>query len=132
MVQAFFKRYAAAFVKHDPALISHAYDFPMTFYTSDGVAHNFDQEKFEQNSTNLLSLYADLGVNDVSFDILSNIEINSALSLISILWQFNDAEQNKIYTATTRYLLKNIKDDLKIQAVFVVDETQKWHKLRNA
>ncbi|WNC68649.1 hypothetical protein RI845_00530 [Thalassotalea nanhaiensis] len=102
----------------------------MTFYTEEGNSVTFEQEAFSENTNKLISLYKELGVKNVSFELKSNIELSASLNLVSVLWTFKDSDNNEIYNATTRYVMKNTDNGLKIKSVFVVDESSKFNKLR--
>ena len=130
MLVNFFEFYAAAFLSFNPGFIDSVYEFPMTFYTENGDSVSFEKSTFSENTNKLISLYNELGVKSVCFEIQSNDKLSTSLTLVSVLWSFRDSDNNEIYNATTRYVMKNTDEGLKIKSVFVVDESSKLNRLR--
>jgi hypothetical protein len=129
LVYNFFKLYATAFLSFNSDFISDVYQFPMIFYTDNGETVSMNEDMFAENTKKLIAIYQQIGVKSVTFKIESNTVISEYLKLVSIIWCFKDYDNTDIYSATTRYLMKETSLGLKIKSVFVVDETTHLNKL---
>ncbi|MCV6613391.1 MAG: hypothetical protein OIF35_00335 [Cellvibrionaceae bacterium] len=130
-LELFFKQYAQSFLTADAAFISSVYQFPMTFYTEAGEAVEFNEAEFSANSEKLITLYRELGVESVDFEIDDSYSISSCLNLVTIIWQFNNSKNVELYRATTRYLIRKTEQGLAIKTVFVIDEPEKIAELKS-
>lgn len=132
MLETFFKNYKNAFLNDDPQFISEVYDFPMVFYTDSGEMVLFEEAAFFDNSKKLIQLYKSLGVAEVGYEIISEQRLSDAFILASIRWIFRNSAGGEIYSATVRYALKLMNEDIRIKSIFVVDEMRKIAELKNA
>ncbi len=129
MLTLFFERYAAVFLNVQAEDLSLIYDFPMSFYTESGDVIRLDLDTFTTHSQKVIGLYESIGVKHVTFDFDPAMTISEVFTLVSVCWHFNDADNNEIYSATTRYMMKLKSGKLKIKAVFGVDETSKYKEV---
>jgi len=121
-IDKFLKKYSKAFLEADTEFLINNYDEPAIFYTENGDVAEMNRDQLKENMSKLCSLYQEIGVTDAIFEVQENIDISKNLSLVSVLWLFNDINQKEIYNATTRYILNKHGRTPKIRSVIVVNE----------
>jgi len=86
-----------------------------------------DKSSFSENTKKLLSIYTELGVSEIEFEILSSEKTNDFFEQVSIKWSFINAKGVDIYSSTTRYLIQI--EQRKIHSVTTVNEMAKINAL---
>jgi len=126
-MEKFFELYTAAFLSLNPAQVSEFYSYPVTFFTESGDSVILDKSSFSENTKKLLSIYTELGVSEIEFEILSSEKTNDFFEQVSIKWSFINAKGVDIYSSTTRYLIQI--EQRKIHSVTTVNEMAKINAL---
>lgn len=128
-IDSFFSGYANAFMSKNLPHLAEFYSLPATFFTEEAEEIVFDESSFCENTRKVLEAYEGLGICQMRFSNETHTPISKFLTLVSLQWQFLNAESQLVYCATTRYLLRNqvanddnTENELKIAAVFMVDE----------
>lgn len=124
-IECFFANYARAFSGRDLAGIASACSFPITFYLNDGTAHLSDEAGFYENAAQLIAAYDNLGMDTISFRLVSANEVNRSTMLVEVLWSLNNSEGRELVAFVTRYIVGKQNADLKILGVIVIDEKEK-------
>jgi len=127
-IENFFKEYATNYAKQSVVGISSMCSFPFSFYTQTGISVIVDEPEFAKNSGLLLELYAKLGMESSSPEVISIIDINAVIKLVEIKWHFFEAEK-EIVSFFTQYILGESNGKLKMLGVFQVDEHAQVGKL---
>ncbi|GAA5524600.1 hypothetical protein Maes01_01157 [Microbulbifer aestuariivivens] len=127
-ISKLYQQYRRTFESGDAQQVADFYRFPLHYYTDDGGKSVFDRSQFVDLVEKLLSLYRRLGVAQIVGTVKDLVAVNASASLVSLNWILlrTDGDQtSQLYAATSRYLVVDTADGLKIDALFASDETTK-------
>ena len=126
MLKSFFTSYKSSFIKFDSREIASHYQCPVTFYTESGESMNFDKRHLVRNLESLLKMYRKLDVVNAEFKVIACQNISEHFKLATVDWLFLNSKNAVIYETLTKYILQGPDNSVKINAVFVIDESEKY------
>lgn len=131
-ISKLFLDYRRNFEVGDAQQVADFYRFPLHYYREDGSKQAIARDDFVQHVSKLLRVYRRLDVRQIVGTVTDVIELNDNASLASLNWILLSPQGAKegekaveLYSATTRYLLSDTDDGLKIDGLILVDETAK-------
>ena len=127
-INRLFLDYRRQFEIGDAEQVADFYRFPLHYYREDGNKLAVSREEFVMQVDKLLSAYRRLQVNQILGTVTDVIELNDSSSLATLNWILLCPQGEKsaeLYSATTRYLLSDTEDGLKIDGLILVDEAEK-------
>ena len=127
-INKLFMEYRRQFEIGDADQVADFYRFPLHYYREDGSKQAVSREEFVQQVDKLLHAYRRLQVNQIVGTVTDVIELNDNISLASLNWILlrPDGEKSaELYSATTRYLVGDTGEGLKIDGLILVDEAAK-------
>lgn len=127
-INKLFMEYRRQFEIGDADQVAEFYRFPLHYYREDGSKQAVSREEFVQQVDKLLHAYRRLQVNQIVGTVTDVIELNDNISLASLNWILlrPDGEKSaELYSATTRYLVGDTGEGLKIDGLILVDEAAK-------
>lgn len=130
-----FLDYRRTFESGDAQQVADFYRFPLHYYAEDGTKAVVSRENFVRRVKKLLSFYRQLGVQQIVGTVSGQTALNANSNLVSLNWILLQKAADKpveLYTATTRYLVADAADGLKIDALFAVDEAIKLRQVLRA
>nr|WP_284500255.1 hypothetical protein [Microbulbifer sp. GX H0434] len=123
-----FLDYRRQFEVGDARQVADFYRFPLHYYREDGSKQAVGREEFVQQVDKLLRAYQRLQVSQIVGTVTDVIELNENSSLASLNWTLlrpQGEKSGELYSATTRYLVGDTEDGLKIDGLVLVDEAAK-------
>ncbi|WP_444943258.1 hypothetical protein ACJJIK_15415 [Microbulbifer sp. ZKSA006] len=128
-INSLFLDYRRHFETGDAAQIADFYRFPLHYYREDGVKLTIARDEFIQQVVKLLNAYRRLGVCQILGTVTEVIELNDYSTLASLRWTLlhpqGEEKALELYSSTTRYLVGEAADGLKIDGLIIVDESAK-------
>ncbi|WP_346838303.1 hypothetical protein [Microbulbifer sp. SAOS-129_SWC] len=127
-INRLFLDYRRHFEIGDAQQVADFYRFPLHYYREDGSKLTVSRDEFVQHVDKLLSAYRRLDVNQILGTVTDVNELNENNSLATLNWILlcpDGDKSTELYSATTRYLLGDTEDGLKIDGLILVDEAAK-------
>ncbi|WP_444929173.1 hypothetical protein ACJJIF_15180 [Microbulbifer sp. SSSA002] len=128
-INSLFLDYRRHFETGDAVQIADFYRFPLHYYREDGVKLTIARDEFIQQVVKLLNAYRRLGVCQILGTVTEVIELNDYSTLASLRWTLlhpqGEEKALELYSSTTRYLVGEAADGLKIDGLIIVDESAK-------
>ncbi|SEA18548.1 hypothetical protein [Microbulbifer marinus] len=127
-INKLFMEYRRHFEIGDAEQVADFYRFPLHYYREDGSKLSVTRQEFVQQVDKLLHAYRRLQVSQIVGTVTDVIELNDNSSLATLNWILLCPEGDKraeLYSSTTRYLVTDTEDGLKIDGLILVDESAK-------
>ncbi|MCW8128544.1 hypothetical protein [Microbulbifer halophilus] len=127
-INRLFLDYRRQFEVGDAQQVADFYRFPLHYYREDGSKQAVSREYFVRQVDKLLNAYRRLQVNQIVGTVTDVIELNENSSLASLNWTLLYPQGEKsaeLYSATTRYIVGDTQDSLKLDGLVLVDEAEK-------
>lgn len=127
-INKLFLDYRRQFEIGDAEQVAKFYRFPLHYYREDGSKLTVTRQEFVQQVDKLLNAYRRLQVSQIVGTVTDVIELNDNSSLATLHWILLQPQGDKtaeLYSSTTRYLVTDTEDGLKIDGLILVDETAK-------
>ncbi|WP_323846102.1 hypothetical protein [Microbulbifer magnicolonia] len=127
-INKLFLDYRRQFEIGDAAQVADFYRFPLHYYREDGSKQAVARDEFLGQVGKLLRAYRRLQVKQIVGTVTDVIELNNNSSLATLNWMLLTPRGDKsaeLYSSTTRYLVTDSEEGLKIDGLILVDETAK-------
>ncbi|MDP5209878.1 hypothetical protein [Microbulbifer sp. 2205BS26-8] len=128
-INALFLDYRRHFETGNAEEIADFYRFPLHYYRENGDKLVIHRSAFVQQVHKLLSAYRRLAVNQILGTVTEVLALNNFSSLASVRWtllhQQDDTRTGELYSSQTRYLITETPPSLKVDGLFIVDESAK-------
>lgn len=127
-INKLFLDYRRQFEIGDAEQVADFYRFPLHYYRESGSKQAVLREDFVRQVNKLLNAYRRLQVGQIVGTVTDVIELNDSSSLATLNWILlcpNGEKHSELYSATTRYLVSDREDELKIDGLILVNEAAK-------
>ncbi|MFC6633899.1 hypothetical protein [Microbulbifer taiwanensis] len=127
-INKLFLEYRRQFEIGDAQQVAGFYRFPLHYYREDGSKQAVARDEFVGQVAKLLNAYRRLQVSQIVGTVTDVIELNDNSSMATLNWTLltpRGAKSAELYSSTTRYLVTDLAEGLKIDGLILVDETTK-------
>ncbi|SDK43690.1 hypothetical protein [Microbulbifer yueqingensis] len=127
-INQLFLEYRRTFESGDAEQVADFYRFPLHYYGETGAKAAVERPEFEDLVRRLLAFYRRLGVAQIVGAVTDTVELNERSAQVTLNWillRDGDGGREEVYSATTRYLVSEFEDALKIDGLIAVDESRR-------
>lgn len=116
----FFQNYSVALLSYSPETIASFYVVPMTVYSDEGVQQVTKMEEVTGFWKEGIKPYEKSNIIKSVPEILTEDQLSETIAVCKVNWKNYDESDNEVAQETNFYILRRVKDELKICGLVIM------------